>query len=345
MKNFLPAALLLAACAGPQADDGHAQLADAAAPPTGAPATFEEWIESLPSAGEAAAQPFRADFSGEMTMDIVGMVDMSDPTAASVGITMAGTMTVADPTRLRYEVDLGVDLSAIPEAEIPGPLALGLLLVSDGETMHVVPEFKDDWLREQLASTGMGLESMVFTLDMGLVEDMLAFYLRAFEQGGMDMSMLVPEGMSMEEFFRNSMNPALWSRSFLATTDIDSFEVDGDEVRIDARIKEELFESMMMQPVGGQEQVYQSMTYEMIFDRYSGLPTRMVFVAAGEDGWSLRMVMDTGPYLLGDAALAGVDFGYEMADGQTEFPLDPWVSLMLTQMEAMIQEEDEDTSF
>jgi hypothetical protein len=332
MKKLLPAALLLAACAGSQADGGT-------------PANFEEWIESLPSAGEAATQPFRADFSGEMTMDMVGIVDMSDPTAASVGITMAGTMTVADPSRLRYEVDLGVDLSGMPDVEIPEPLALGVLLVNDGETMRVVPRFKDDWLREQLVSTGMGLESMVFTLDMRLAEDMLAFYLRAFEQGGMDMSMLVPEGMTMAEFFRNSMNPALWSRSFLATTDIDSFEVDGDEVRIDGRMKEELFESMMMQPMGGQEQVYQSMTCEMVFDRYSGLPTRMVFVAAGEDSWSLRMVMDIGPYLLGDAALAGGDFGYELADGQIEFPLDPWVSLMLTQMEAMIQEEDEDASF
>lgn len=311
------------------------------------PASFQEWVESLPPASDFMDQAFRAEIAGSMSMSIPGMVDMSDPVSANMKMELSGTMAVLDWSHLRYEIDLTIDMSGIPEAGMPGPMRVGMLMVADGETLSIVPQFHEEWIREQLASTGIGIENMVLTLDVSLFERMMTIYMRSFEASGMDMSLLVPEGMDLEEFYRNSMNPALWSRSFLATTDILEFEVAEDEVHVVAGLKEELFKAMMENTPGGDDQaaMLDSMRYFIVFDRWTGLPLGMEFAFDMEQEFVMNMSMSTTQFVVGPHAVDGIEFGYTLEDRQTLFPLDPWVQLMLTQMEAMIQEDDGDASF
>ncbi len=343
--------LLLVACSAPQAttpeDHAPSGLQVATVAPAAEPKTFQDWVEGLPPASEFVDQAFRAELSGAMTMSIPGMVDMSNPVEANMRVDLAGSMAVKDSSHLRYEVDVVVDLSSIPDAGVPGPVHVGLLFVADGETLSIVPQFHDEWILAQLESTGIGIENMVLTLDVDLFERMMTIYIRSFEASGMDMSLLVPKGMTVEEFFENSMNPALWARSFLATTDIVDFTVDQNKVHAVALLKKDLFTSMMGATPNGQDQtaMLESMRYSVTFDRWTGLPLGMEFGFAMEEEMNMSMSMSTTDFVVGPGAVEDVEFSYTMLDRQTRFPLDPWVQLMLTQMEAMIQEDDGDTSF
>jgi len=343
--------LLLAACSVPKATapEDHAPhgLQASAGASAGEPKSFQEWVETLPPVSEYVNQPFRAALTGEMTMSIPGMVDMSEPAEANMRMDLSGTMAVKDSSHLRYEIDVMLDLSGIPEAGIPGPVHVGLLFVADGETLSIVPQFYDDWILAQLQSTGIGIENMVLTLDVALFERMVTIYMRSFEASGMDMSLLVPKGMTMEEFYENSMNPALWARSFLATTEILDFNIDETKVHAVATLKQDLFTSMMGAGPGVPDQtaMLESMRYSVTFDRWTGLPLGMEFGFAMEQEVNMNMSMSTTEFVVGPRAVDDVEFRYTMLDRQTLFPLDPWVQLMLTQMEAMIQEDDGDTSF
>ena len=343
--------LLLAACSAPEAttpeDHAPSGLQVTAVAPAADPKTFQDWVESLPPASEFVDQAFRADLTGAMTMTIPGMVDMSEPAEANMRMDLSGTMAVKDSSHLRYEIDVMVDLSGIPDAGVPGPVHVGLLFIADGETLSIVPQFHDDWILAELQSTGIGIENMVLTLDVDLFERMMTIYMRSFEASGMDMSLLVPEGMTVEEFFKNSMNPALWSRSFLATTDIVDFTIDKQKVHAVATLKQDLFTSMMGISPDGQDQtaMLESMRYSVTFDRWTGMPLGLEFGFAMEEEMNMNMSMSMTDFVVGDAAVADTEFSYTMLDRQTLFPLDPWVQLMLTQMEAMIQEDDGDTSF
>jgi len=337
--------LLLSACTAPPSSQQEPSGLQSDVVPAVAPQTFEAWIETLPPAKEILTQAYRADFHMAMDMTVLGQIDMENTMEVPVKMDIAGVMTVADPSHLRYDMDLKMDLSGIPEAAIPGPLEIGFLMIGDGETFYVAPELADGWLKEQLATTGIAIEKTVFTLDISLVEQLLTIYTRAFEKSGMDMSLLIPEGMTTEEYFHNSMQPALWTRSFLATTDVLDYDIDASEVRIRARLKPELFSAMMIGQVPGQEEMLKDLIYDMTFDRASGMPKRMAFSSTAEGEYKMDIQMDLGPYLFGKAALEGVEFHYTLSDSQTEFPLDTWVQLMLTQMESMIHEDDEDASF
>lgn len=340
MNRILLCLPLLGACTAPQSvpSNGHAGLNDGVVSPVVEPTDYLSWLDTLPGHLEQASEPFAADFHGKMEVQVPGE-------DVAIELQMSGSVEYVDLRHFREEFVLRMDLGKVDPSLPEGPVAVSLVIDADGEMLYIEPRFHDDWLQKMIVETGMGFERMTFTLDLDLLEDMLSVYWEFLASNDADLSEFLPEGMTMEEFFANGMNPAAWARMYLLTAEITDFHVDSSEVRITARLKEEWTKGIMMESDPLVEEMMQNMSYEVCFDRYSGLPSSFSIGMSRSGEMDFGFSLEFENFQLDADLFEPGHFQHGSTKGRTVFPLDPFVSMSLRSMEGMMEEDDDDVPF
>ena len=178
----------LAACEIPaQPADGPAHAAPgsgtgggaAAAPqdPTLTPAqsAFTAWANALP--GAEPMPPMNLSMSMAMSGDLAEL----DPSVAAAGIeqdmnfafSMNAAGEMADWTRFRLRVDAQMELAALKEQSGGRPMLMGCNVVADGETVWFEPDWSKAWFTQELRDQGVGIENMVFSIQVVTVRQLL----------------------------------------------------------------------------------------------------------------------------------------------------------------------------
>jgi len=338
MKILLTSLLLFGACAAPSANPNQAQtgISGGNVKAPSIPNTYSDWLDTLTNQEHEASKPFQAGFTGKVLVH----VPSED---VNVEIQISGSIEYSDMRHFREIIDLRVDLGDLPGDLQMGPMNVRLHINADGESMHMAPGFKDDWLLQTIKQTNMGLEKMVFTLDLDILEEMLSVYWEYFDSEDIALSGLLPEGMSTEEFFNRGINPAAWARMYMLTADLENFRVDSGEVQVTARLKDEWMDGMML-PDPGAREMMENISYEMCFDRYSGIPTSMSMEMSAE-GMSMDFSMEFLDFKVGDGLFSSDHFQHQSMEGRTPFPIDTFMRMGLGSMQGQIQEDDDDIPF
>lgn len=338
MKYLIICLLSLGACTAPQANTKQASTGffggSVKAPVI--PDNYQQWLDGLPSQENEASKPFQADFAGKMVLDIA-------QEGVQVEVQISGSVEYADLRHFREIVEFHVDLGDLPGKMPMGPFRVSLHMNADGESLHVSPNFHQDWLYAMIQSANMGFEKMVFTLDLDTLEEMLAVYWEYFDNADIDLAGLLPEGMSTEEFFSRGINPAAWARLYLLTADISNFRVDSGEVHVTAKLKDEWMNGMMMADPNARAMM-EDMSYEICFDRYSGIPTSMG-LSLKADGFSMNGSIEFLDFMVGDGLFPSDHFQHESTQGRTLFPVDTFMQMGLGAMQGQMEEDDEDIPF
>lgn len=339
MKYLLSCLLLLGACTAPQTNSTKPQagLSGGNVKASALPSTYEEWLETLPSQSQDASKPFQAGFTGKILVN----VPAED---VSVEVQISGSMEYADLRHFRQVIDFHVDLGELPGNMAIGPIKVSMNINADGESLHIVPVFHEDWLLSTIKQTNMGFEKMVFTLDLDLLEKMLAVYWEYFDSEDIDLSSLLPEGMDAEEFFQSGINPAAWGQMYMLTADIENFRVDSGEVQVTARLKEDWIDGMML-PDEQTRELMENATYEMCFNRYSGIPTSMSMNMAAAGMMDMDFSMEFLDFKIGDGLFPSDHFEHQSLEGRTPFPVDTFMQMALGSMQGQMEEVDDDIPF
>ena len=340
MKKRFLSLLLLGACTAPQSvnADGLAGLQVGQPRPVAVPETYMEWLDTLPDPREAASKPFRAGFHGKIVIAF-------PHESMSMDIQLGGLIEYTDMRHFRESIDLHLDLGEL-SPELPDePVAITFLVEADGETLFFEPRFHDDWLLEKVGSLDMGFETMTFTLDLDLLEQMFFVYWRFLQDSDIDLSTLLPEGITMEEFFTQGMNPVGWSRLYLLTADISNFRVDSTEVHITAKLKDEWVDIMMVPSDPQTMAMMEDFVYDICFDRYSGMPSSMSMVLSAEGLMQMDMSIEFVDFRIGDDLFPADHFRHDSTEGRTLFPVDAFIQMALGSMQGKMQDDDDDIPF
>lgn len=339
MKYLLSCLLLFGACTAPQTNPANSQtgLSGGKVKAVAAPSTYAEWLETLPSHNQDASKPFQAGFTGKILVKV--------PTEeVSVEVQISGSMEYSDLRHFRQVIDFHVDLGELPGNMFIGPIKVSMNINGDGESLHIVPSFHDDWLFATIKQTNMGFEKMVFTLDLDLLEEMLEVYWEYFDSEDIDLSSLLPEGMDAEEFFQRGINPAAWGQMYMLTADIENFRLDSGEVQVTAKLKDEWIDGMML-PDAETRALMENATYEMTFDRYSGIPTSMGMSMVAEGMMDVNFSMEFLDFKIGDGLFPPDHFEHQSMEGRTPFPVDTFMQMGLGSMQGQMEEVDDDIPF
>lgn len=303
------------------------------------PTDYQSWLETLPQVDGEASKPFQADFRGKIKVEVPGE-------GVSMDIQMNGRVEYADLRHFRERIDLRLDLGAIEEGIPDVPVNITMLISADGEKVYLEPLFEESWLLEMLRQSPMrGFETMTFTLDLDLFEQALEVYWDFLEESNVDMSTILPDGVTVEEFFAQGLNPAAWARLYLLTADVESFRIDATEVHVTAKLRDGWTRSLLMAEDPQAAAMMEEFTYDMSFDRRTGIPTSMGMSMALEEAMDFDMTLDFTQFLIGDNIFAPNHFDRRRATGRTEFPLDTIVEMALLSMQGQMHEEEEDIPF
>lgn len=339
MKSLLTCLLLLGACTALQTDSPNAQagLSGGNAKAQAVPTNYEQWLESLPSHNQAASKPFQAGFTGKILVNVPAE-------EASVEMQINGSAEYADARHFRQNVDLHIDLGNLPGDLAIAPMKVSLSINADGDSLRIAPVFHEGWLLDMAKQSNAGFEKMLFTLDLDILEQMLEVYWEYFDSEDMDLSNFLPEGMDAEEFFQRGINPAAWAQRYMLTTDIDSFRVGPSEVYVTGRIKDEWIQGMML-PDQETRALMESATYEMCFDRYSGIPISMGMSMSAEGMMAMEFSVEFLDFKIGDGLFSSDHFEHQSMEGRTPFPIDTFMQMALGSMLGQMEEVDGDIPF
>lgn len=340
MKRFTCLLLLGACTAAPAPDPGAPSGLQGARVKTPAePTTYEEWLDTLPVVEGQASSPFQADFRGKIAVRVPGE-------DVRIDVQMDGRIEYGDLRHFRERIDLRLDLSGVEEGIPDTPVNVTILVSADGEKLYLEPLFEDGWMLEMLRQSPMsGFETLTFTLDLDLFEQTFQVYWDFLEESDVDMSSVLPEGVTVEEFFAQGLNPAAWARLYLMTAELESFRIDSSEVHVTAKLHDGWTESLLMAEDPQAAEMMNDFTYEMCFDRRTGIPTSMGMGMAVEDVMSFEMMLDFEQFLIGDNIFAPNHFERRGGSGRTEFPIDTFVDMALASMRGQMDEEEEDIPF
>lgn len=333
--------LLLGACTAANAPEtgGVSGLQGGRIQPAPEPTTYVDWLDTLPMVEGEASKPFQADFHGKITVQV-------PMEGVSVDVQMNGRIEYADLRHFRERIDLRVDLGGIEEGLPEEPVNFTILVSADGEKLYIEPMLEEGWLLDTLREAPVrGLEAMTFTLDLDLFEQMFQVYWDFLEESDVEMSTILPDGVSVEEFFKQGLNPAAWARLYLMTADIETFRVDSTEVHVTARLRDGWAESLLMAEDPQAAAMMDEFLYEMCFDRRTGIPTSLGMSMGVDDVMSFDMVIDFKQFLIGDNIFAPNHFDKRRSMGRTEFPIDTFIEMALLSMQGQMIEEDEDIPF
>ena len=302
------------------------------------PTSYEEWVDGLPILS-LDSMAFRTSAQGKIAMKV-----QEDGMEMNIDVQLGVKLDYLDLRHFREDIWVHVDLPEIPEFTGFETLKFGIKILADGKTLFLSPEFQDDLLGAQVKASGLGIEDTTLTLDIKLFEDMMKLYWRVFEDGDVDLSSFLPDGMSVDEFFERGLNPAGWARAYMLTSEILEFQVDSNEVRIKARMKDELLGSaLLFSPE--QNQQLDNLTYEMSFDRYSGLPTSLALAMEVDDMVSMVFELDFAEFEMGADLFEANAFNSAHLDQKHMFPVDTFIQMALASMQATMADDDGDMAF
>lgn len=340
MKTFSCLLLVaLGACAAPGRDSVHQVSAlRAGSHAQAAPQTYQDWVEGLPVLSlESTA--FRTSAQGKLALEI-----QQDGVELSLNIQLGLELEYLDLRHFREDIWIHVEAPSMPGLIGSEDVGFALKILADGTKLFLRPEFQEDALGAQVKASGLGLEDMTFTLDIALFEQLMRLYWHSMENADLDMSSLLPVGTSSEEFFERGLNPAGWARTYLLTSDILDFRVDSNEVRIKARMKEELLGNAVLRGSNSMPHLGEVL-YEMSFDRFTGLPTSMTVALPIENTLHLVFELDFAEFEMGSNLFAPSDFSSEQLHFKQLFPIDTFVQMALASMQAGLSEDDDDMAF
>ncbi len=276
------------------------------------------------------------DFFGKIGMEMV-MQNME------VEVQMDGNVDYADIRHFRENVNLHLDLSHLELG--PGmpqePLALTVRAVANGDKLFVEPVFQDDWLLNTVKESGIGIEKMTFTLNLDLMEEMLKVYWSFLEKSDIDFSTFLPDGVDMEEFLEQGINPSTWARMYLVTADITEFRVDSNEVHIKAKLKNGWPQGFEYGNDPQTAAMMQDMEYAMSFDRFTGFPTSMNMDMSMEGIMNMTFSLEFQNFVVQENLFPDNHFQFEAAKDRNLFPIDTFVQMALGSMQGQMQEDDD----
>lgn len=302
------------------------------------PENYAEWVEGLPVLS-LDSTAFRTSAQGKVVVQIkeAGM-------NMNLDIQLGVELDYLDLRHFREDIWVHVDLPNVPEFAGVQELNFGIKILADGEKLYITPEFQDDMLGAQIKAAGMGFEDMTLTLDIALFGELMKIYWEALEDANVDLSAFLPEGMSVDEFFERGLNPAGWARAYMLTSEILDFAVDSNEVRIQAQMKEELLgNAFLLTPE--QSQQLDDFSYEMSFNRFSGLPTSMAMDMAMDEVIEMAFELDFAEFEMGADLFVPQDFSAAHLDQRHFFPVDTFIQMALASMQATMTEDDGDMAF
>lgn len=302
------------------------------------PETYADWVESLPILSLDSAA-FRTSAQGKIAVKI-----KEDGMNMDLDIQLGVKLDYLDMRHFREDIWVHVELPDAPEFAGLQEMKFAIKVLADGEKLYITPEFQDDLLGAQIKASGIGIEDMTMTMDIDLFEELMKLYWHAFEDADMDLSSFLPEGVSVEEFFESGLNPAGWARAYMLTSDILDFTVDSNEVRIRAQMKEELLgNAFLLTPE--QSQQLDDFSYEMSFNRYSGLPTSMEMDMKVDEVVQMAFELDFAEFEMGADMFRPEDFSSTHLDQRHFFPVDTFIQMALASMRATMTDDDGDMAF
>jgi len=342
MKNY-PSLLLLtlAACSSPgtgSMEPSAGLQADNVVKGPVTPKTYSEWVESLPVLS-VDSTAFRTSAQGKLDLTI-----HENGMDLAFDIQLGVKLEYQDLRHFKETIWFHAELPNFPEFSGMQQLDFAINVLADGEQLYLTPEFQDDGLGAQIKASGIGIEDMTLTLDIKLFEELMQIYWHTLAEADVDLSSLLPEGMSVEEFFERGLNPAGWARAYMLMSDIMDFQVDSNEVRIVARMKEELMGDQLM--VGpGQLEALDEFYYEMSFNRFSGLPTSFSMNLSVDDEVAMVFELDFAEFEMGANIFENDHFNSNHIDRKNLFPVDTFVQMALASLHAEIADDDGDMAF
>jgi len=302
------------------------------------PETYAEWVDSLP-AHSLDSTAFRTSAQGK-----IGVQIQEDGMNMNLDIQLGIEVDYLDLRHFREDIWVHVALPDIPDFAGFEDLSFAIKLLADGEKLYITPEFQDDLLGAQIEAADIGIEDMILTLDADLFEDLMRVYWVALEDVDVDLSAFLPEGMTVDEFFECGLNPAGWARAYMMTSNILDFVVDSNEVRIKAQMKEELFgNALLLMPE--QSQILDDLTYEMSFNRYSGLPASMEMDMKVDEMVQMLFELDFTEFEMGIDLFTPADFSAAHLDQKHFFPVDTFIQMALASIQATMNNDDGDMAF
>ena len=328
MKLLLPALFITAlpACAGGPTE---AEI----------PADFDSWLADLPATEEFT--PYHATMDMRMAIDVIAMaegmegedLELEGDEELAIDMTITAELDCVAKDRLRCAAVIDMDMGTLG-GEIPGPMEVAVLAVADGETLWLEPEYRTEWLREEVEDDGG--DTMVFTLKLATVLEVMEAFAATIDK---EMPDAFGEGGYLE-MVRQGQDLAAWVH-----TVPDGFVVvEGFAVEEDAVILDIVFEEEMMALLsGGPDMPAMEFTdYRVICDRATGAVRSMTFGMAGA-GMQLDSRMQIEVREVGDFPEG--HFTYSVPEGHTTFPLDSLVGLVIGMLAAEIDESEEDYEF
>ncbi len=307
-------ALLLAACSAPAPN----------------PETFQEWIGGLELSEEFT--PFHSTFAMDVSIDLNAMMAAmpeievdGEEVEMTILYSVSGEMDMLAVDVGRMLMDLKMDLSAMEEAELEEPIEVGLLMISDGTTSFLEPEWKSEWLAEMLEGGGPNFAQMVFTVKnstlLSFMEDMGDVFDAQYAGMFGDLEYM--------EMVRKNMSPTAWVGNLELFCVIHHFEVIEDDVLVRFGLSEDYWDMIGSDPaVEPMLEMFENLEYMLVADLRTGMPKEMSFTMTGP----LQMTAEaTFEPRAADSWEAGT-FEYTLPEGRNLFPVDQFLELARVMM-------------
>jgi hypothetical protein len=337
MKRFSAAArrlslcgvlLLPAACqAPPEQPGGGDAAAGGQEPGPTASGAFRAWAAALPERTTLPAMTGTMNFAaqGDAAQFAGGSFDPDDlPVGADTGFAMgfAGDIEMESWTRMRARFDLRMELGPL-KAQDERPVEIGVLIVADGETVWIEPDWSRAWFLEELEGQATGFERLVFSVQASTVREFL------------DVAAGAMSGEAAE-WYRNSIecasNPACLARLIAEHADAESFAHDGSRVTADLVMDIAAWLPPEMLEMPGALSVWdEPFRYRCEFDAATGAVLKTEYeMAMGGGAMSMSMTQAMQPAARPFAADA---FRYEVPPGRQAFPLDLFLKPILASIQ------------
>jgi len=323
-KPIALCALAFGACqATPKTKPAAVRDADSSAttqqdPAGSAAEAFHAWAYSLPVG--TAVPPMTGTMSFHMKGDLAKMggnewdsLELPIGAEPTFEMKFRGALEIESWTRLRAQMDMVMDIGPL-RAQNPNPVEVGLLLIADGETIWIEPDWSKAWFLDQLEGQATGFERLVFTIGTGTVKEILEVAAGA-----------IPGEAA--EWYRKSLecasNPACLARLLSDHVTVDTFARRGQRIVTDLTMDmSEWFPQKMSMPgfMG-------PLSYRCEFDASSGV---VLYTAYTMDfpveGMTMEFLQEmqlvTKPFAEGR-------FVYELPKGRQAFPVDLFVHPLL----------------
>lgn len=323
---LLGAAVGAAAC---QAQPGEALARDgrsaAAQQPGGLDAAdaFHNWAYALPERTELP--PMTGSMSFTMRGDVAGLgggsygaMDLPPGADTAIAMDFAGELQLDSWTRMRMQMDLRMEIGPL-KAQDARPLEIGLLIVADGETVWIEPDWSRAWFLDELEGQATGFERLVFSVKTATVREFL------------DAAASTLEGEAAD-WYRSSIecaaNPACLARLLADRVGVESFAQDGERVSADLVLdmKDWLPPELVEEQPGALSPFAMPLRYRCEFDASTGTIIRTSFAMTLDGALEVSMVQQMRPAA---QAFAADDFRYELPPDRQAFPLDLFVRPIL----------------